>query len=235
MNRWFLSGFLLVTGTACLAGSLSAWPWSNEQRKAERELKAGNLEKALRHYEMARLVEPDNPALDYNVGNVLHMGGRFPEAITEYAQALDGSDQKLAEMTHYNSGNTYYRMGDLEKAVSSYVKALLENPQDVDAKHNLEMALKVDQQKQHEQEQDKKGGEDKEKSQEEEKEPDQKQQDEEEGKGSPEEEEPRPREGELTREQAERILNALNEQEKEERKELKEARSRTGVRVERDW
>jgi len=236
MSRRFAVALLFVAGAICSAGSLSAWPWSNEERKAEREMKAGNLEKALRHYEMARLVEPDNPALDYNVGNVLHRGGRFEEAITEYTQALDGSDTKLAEMTHYNIGNTFYRMGDLERAVRSYVNALLEDPQDLDAKHNLEMALKANQEEKQQDEQDKKGGDEKQKKEDEQKKPDREQDERKEEKEEPREErEPRPQEGELTEEQAERILNALNEQEKEERKDLKETRSRAGARVEKDW
>jgi tetratricopeptide (TPR) repeat protein len=235
MNGRSLRAVLLFIGLVCAAQPVSGWPWSNDQRKAERKMRAGDLKSALRHYEMARLRDPDNPALDYNVGNVLHLDTRFDEAVVEYAKVLERSDGNLAQMTHYNVGNTFYRAGDLEKAERSYVNALLENPYDVDAKYNLEMALKAKEEKEQQEEQEKKGGKD-EKKDEKQKEPDREQEKQEEDKPQAEDEkEPRPREGKLTKDQAERILNALNEQEKKERKDLKEARSRSGVRVEKDW
>jgi tetratricopeptide (TPR) repeat protein len=197
-------------------------------------MKAGDLSKALGHYRTARLKDPDNPALDYNVGNVLHLDNKFAEAITEYSKALQGAEDELAQMTHYNMGNTHYRAQDLEKAIRSYVDALLADPEDQDAKHNLEMALRATQQQQQQQEdKEDKGGEDNEKEEEEKKEPDPN--DEQEEQQPEEGEEDGPQEGDLTREQAERILNALNEQEKKDRKDMKEAESRTGVRVDKDW
>jgi tetratricopeptide (TPR) repeat protein len=138
-------------------------------------------------------------------------------------------------MTHYNIGNTYYRSGDLEKAAEFYVNALLEDPYDQDAKHNLEMALKAEEEKEQKEEQGKEGGEDEKESEKQKKpEPEEKER-EEEKSGDEDEREPSPREGGLTMEQAERILNALSEQEKKERKDLKETSSRSGVRVEKDW
>lgn len=230
----FFSGLALFMALVLCSVSASAWPWSNEERKAERQMRKGEYAKALRHYQAARLKDPDNRALDYNVGNVLHLDNNFAEALGEYSKALKGADQELAEMTYYNIGNTYYRSQDLEKAVQSYTNALLEDPEDLDAKHNLEMALRVMQEREQQQDQKDKGGEDNEKEDEEEKKPDPNEEEQE--KQEPqEEEEPRPQEGDLTKEQAERILNALNEQEKRDRKDLKESRSRTGARVEKDW
>ncbi len=224
LSRFFVLAFFcglvaLYSSTAC-----EAWPWSNEQRKAERHFRKDNFEQALRHYENARLKEPDNPALDYNVGNVFHMDNRFQEAVGEYAKAVAASEPVLKEMTQYNMGNTFYRMGDMNSAADSYIKALLENPEDYDAKHNLEMALRMMEQQQQEQQQ----------QDEQEKKEEEKEEEKGEDKGE-EKEQPQPREGELSKEQAERILEALNEQEKKERKELKKSKAKAKVYVEKDW
>ncbi len=218
------SALVFFCGLVVLYSSVTcdAWPWSNEQRKAERHFRKNNFEQALRYYENARLKDPDNPALDYNVGNVYHMDDRFQEAVDEYSKAIPRSQPVLEEITHYNMGNTFYRMGDVNRAVESYINALLENPEDYDAKHNLEMALRMMEQQQQKQQQQK----NKQEKNEEEKE--------EEDKGE-KKEQPQPREGELSKEQAERILDALNEQEKKERKEMKKSKARAKVYVEKDW
>jgi len=155
------------------------------------------------------------------------MDSRLEAAAGEYSKVIAKSDSDLKEMTYYNMGNTFYRMDDMNRAIESYVRALLEDPQDHDAKHNLEMALNAVQQQQKEREKQ-----DEEKEERDEKEQEQEREDE---KGTEEKKEPQPREGEMTKEQAERILNALNEQEKKERKELKKSESRAKVYVEKDW
>ena len=210
----------------CCADVCLAWPWSNDQRKAEKHFKAGDFEEALHHYENARLRDPDNPALDYNVGNVLHADSRFQEATGEYSRTINRSDSGLREVSYYNLGNTFFRMGDVNKAIESYVRALLENPEDYDAKHNLEMALKMLEQQQQKQEKEKRG-----ESEQEEKE----EQQPEERKEEEEEKQPEPKEGEMSKEQAERILNALEAQEKKERKELEKSKAKAKVYVEKDW
>lgn len=225
--RLFPIALLTLASAVWTPGICGAWPWSNEQKRAERQLRAGNLEQALRHYENARLRDPDNPALDYNVGNVLHMNNRLEAAAGEYSKAITRSDSDLKEMSYYNMGNTFYRMGDMNRAIESYIRALLEDPQDHDAKHNLEMALRMIQQ--HKEQKEKQ---DQEKEEKDEKEQQQKS---EEQKDTVEEREVQPKEGEMSREQAERILNALNEQEKEERRELRKSKSKAKFYVEKDW
>ncbi|MEZ4589781.1 MAG: tetratricopeptide repeat protein [Chloroflexota bacterium] len=43
----------------------------------------------------------------------------------------------------FNLGNSYFQLGDLEAAVVAYQIALRLNPNDLDAKHNLELALQM--------------------------------------------------------------------------------------------
>ena len=63
----------------------------------------------------------------------------------------------MAQASLFNAGNSAYNTKSWEAAIESYRQALLRNPDDLDAKHNLELALqqqKQDQQKQDQQKQD---------------------------------------------------------------------------------
>jgi tetratricopeptide (TPR) repeat protein len=97
--------------------------------------------------------EPDAlPLLDYNLGTTDYRLGRFDAAVQTLHAALAG-EPKLAERAYYNLGNTYVwqarssidhatkRMA-LRGAVSSFEEALVLDPNDRDAKWNLEVALR---------------------------------------------------------------------------------------------
>lgn len=92
------------------------------------------------------------PLLDYDLATTEYRLGRFDHAAQNYHIAV-GGDPALAERAYYNLGNTYVwqarssfdhttkRMA-LRAAVSSYEEALVLNPNDADAKWNLEVALR---------------------------------------------------------------------------------------------
>ena len=92
------------------------------------------------------------PLLDYDLATTEYRLGRFDAAAQSYHTAV-GGDPRLAERAYYNLGNTYVwqarssidhmtkRMA-LRGAISSYEEALLLDPNDLDAKWNLEVALR---------------------------------------------------------------------------------------------
>ena len=78
---------------------------------------------------------------------------RFPLALKQLNSALVTQDLQLQERAYYNLGNTEYRLGtetptpdkklaNWEHAVGSYESALKLNPNDQDAKFNLEVVKK---------------------------------------------------------------------------------------------
>jgi len=174
--------------------------------------------------------------LHYNLGASLYKQQRYEEAIKEFEPALASPDMKLKEKSYYNLGNCHFRMGIaqknlelLKKAAENFQKALEIDPNDQDAKHNLEVVRRQiklqsqqpppqtcpqpqnqnqqaqDQQKKQEQQkqaQNKKGGEQEQKPA---------------GAGQPTRE--------LSKEEAERILKSLSEQEKEELKKQMEVQA----------
>ena len=90
----------------------------------------------------------------YNEANALHMMERYPEALQKYHESLSEDTVQTGRM-FYNRGNTLVKMGSLPEAVESYVQALRYLPDDPDARHNLEMALRMMQENKQQQEQQK--------------------------------------------------------------------------------
>jgi mxaK protein len=91
----------------------------------------------------------------YNLGTALLRLRSFDEARPHLAAALPGSDRVLGERAHYNIGNTELepaftdtaqseeRTVRLRRAIGQYKRALLLDPADRDAKWNLELAQRL--------------------------------------------------------------------------------------------
>ena len=128
----FLALILLLAG--CNSGAYSKNTQGN-QLFAE-----GKFNEALEAYQNAQVEDPDAPQPHYNAGNVLHEQAAYSEAITETLNALHGADSTLASWVNYNVGNSAFHLGQYEQAIEQYKTTLRTDPDDWDAKLNLEIA-----------------------------------------------------------------------------------------------
>jgi Ca-activated chloride channel family protein len=126
--------------------------------KAHRKVEEGNrlyaegqLDDALRAYTEAQVSAPDAPELLYDIGNVLYRNDDLISAEEAYAKALASAPPAWAGAAAYNHGNALFAQERFEDAAASYRRALEFDPGDVDAKHNLEIALRRVQQEQQQQ------------------------------------------------------------------------------------
>lgn len=102
---------------------------------------SGQLEQALGAYAQLLAERPDLPEIAYNTGNTLHRLGDYARAVQETRRALPPTTAGLGAATFYALGNHYLAQGDLPNAYQAYRNALLLDPQDRDAKYNLELTL----------------------------------------------------------------------------------------------
>jgi Ca-activated chloride channel family protein len=116
--------------------------YARHNNEGNRLAQEGRLDEALNRYQTARVERPGAPEVDYNIGNVLHQKEVYDTALMAYQDALGRLRGSLVPNTYYNMGNTLFRQGEYESAVEAYKRALIENPVDQDAKFNLELALK---------------------------------------------------------------------------------------------
>jgi tetratricopeptide (TPR) repeat protein len=207
-------------------------------RQGNRLYQEKKYDEALKRYTEAQKEAPDAPQLHYNLGNVYFRKGDLEKAGNEYRRALDSADPGLDPRAVYNLGNTFFTRQEYRDAIAAYQRALKLNPSDQDAKRNLELALlrMKQQQKQEPRGGDPKDEEKKEQQKQEQPTPsegEQKKQD------TPQKQQPqageRKEKGSLSKEEAERILNALQEDEKENMKKQVAAAKEDQEEVEKDW
>ena len=210
--------------------------------------KKADFEGALSKYQDAQIDEPENPVLHFNSGDARYKMEKYEEAVKEYEKASYSKDIALQAKSYYNIGNSLYKTGKMPEAIQYYQKCLELNPKDKDAKYNIEFVRKkikeqIDKNKQEGKEskeskdskEGKKGKENKDKK-------DQNQQakeakedkDKKDGKDKQAGEEKKDK---MSKEDAERILKAINEDEKKalDKKKENQMKNYQWGNVQEDW
>ena len=142
-----LALILLAVGlAACSEDSLQT-----KIDQANRLFDSGSYQAALESYQALLAQRPDLPELSYNTGNTLHRLGQYQRAIADTRRALPPNDTQLGAITYYALGNHYLALENLELAYDAFRNALLLDPDDADAKHNLELTLLLLQQEEQQQ------------------------------------------------------------------------------------
>src|SRR5262249_57822098 len=67
---------------------------------------------------------------------------RYDEAREAYRRASEAAGPSLKERDLYNMGNALAQLGDTQGAIGAYRKALVLEPRDEEARHNLEVLLR---------------------------------------------------------------------------------------------
>ena len=155
-NAQINSLLLLMVATLLLAACGSSAGRYNNRGNAEFE--EGDYTAALDNYREAQNEDPDAAEPYYNSGNSLHKQGNLESAETQLKQANRTAEGELAQHSNYNLGNTFYEGQNFESAIEAYKESLRLNPDDKDAKYNLELALKQQQQQEQQQQQQQGGG-----------------------------------------------------------------------------
>ena len=231
---------------AALFGIFFAGRWSDMVRslpeQAEGAYKQKDYQKALELYQEAQTHNPDSDTLAYNLGNTMYQLGRYQEARKLFNRILENKNPVLSTNSYYNMGNTLYRMGrrtddqqSYSQAVEAFKQAIRIDPGDRDAKYNYELVKRLlrEQQQQQQQDQDNQNQQNQEKKQDQQQQQkddkqqqqDQNMKDQQQQQEQTKEQQPQPKPGQMSKEEAERILEALAQMEKNEQEKKKEKKS----------
>ena len=127
-------------------------------REGAEHFEAGRLEEALRAFSRAEGEFPDAPENDLNIAGVHYRLGEaegapageegpLAEALRGYQAALAGGaggpDGEVRRDAFYNLANTLFRGGAFREAAAAYGEAIALDPQDLEARQNLERALRA--------------------------------------------------------------------------------------------
>jgi len=228
-------------------------------KEANELMAEGDYEGAEKAYSRALEINPDYKPAQFNLGNLYQKRAR--DIISKAAQTEDQAEQqKLLQSsqkfskqavssyenvaqsaenkeeinkTQYNLGNAHLLSGDVNKSIESYKEALRNNPNDEDARYNLAYAQhlqqKQQQQKQDQQKQQQQQNQDQQKQeqqQEQEQKQDQQQQ----------QQQQQQQDQQLSKEEAQKMLEALMKQEKDLQEKLKKKKRKAQrVKIEKDW
>lgn len=180
---------------------------------------------AISNYQQATEKSPANAIAQYNLGNAYYKNKKTDEAIQAYENAQANAVLKSDKSkSFYNKGVVLQNNKKLPECIEAYKNALKLNPQDEDARQNLQKALQ--QQKQQQQKENKEQKKPKE---------DQKQKNKEKQKEEEKNDQPKPQPSKLTKEDAEEKLKALLQQEKNLQDKLRKVNTATSVKPEKDW
>ena len=170
----------------------------------------GKFPEAVKAYQDALVLEPDNVRIHYDIGRALYASKQHAEAIDHFQLGLLTKSRGLRSRSLYNMGNAQFRENRLDEAIASYAQSLLQNPGDLNAKQNLEYALK---EKQHRQQKP-----DSTQHQPQQQPQDSKQQQQQQRPQPQQAQQAQARNGEISKDQADRMLQALQSREKENMK-----------------
>ncbi len=175
--------------------------------KALKQIENKELEKA--ELVLLNLIKknPNRAETYYNLGNLYFSIDSFDKAKVCYTSSVNiKCDSNLKAKSYFNLGNTYIKKSDFKSAINSYTQSLIYRNNDPFAIHNLCYALKKQEQQQNQQNQDKQNQENKDNKENKQNQPEENQ---EQKQDKPE------KSNELTKRQADILLDALKNQEKQ--------------------
>ncbi len=239
---------VLIFATSALAQKENKYIRSGNDNYEEENFKDAEVD-----YMKALEKNPESLRSQYNLGGALYKQENFEDASKLYNNLASLGTEKVSPAdSYYNLGNTLLKAEKYPESIEAYKNALRLNPDDMDAKYNLEYAKKKlqDQQQQEQnqdqdQDQDKKDEEnkDQEKQDQEQKDQEQKDQDQQEQNQDQQQQEQnqqqqqqQPQPQQISKQDAERMLEALKN---DENKTLEKVNLQKGKgkakKVEKDW
>jgi len=207
------------------------------------------------NYRKALEKEPNNWDASYNLANSLYKQGKFEESTKQFqaVATLDSGDKDKTAQAYHNLGNSLLQASKLDEAIEAYKNALRNNPKDLETKYNLTWAMnKKKEQQEQEQNQDqnqdqenKDENQDKQdqqqqdqqdKKEEQQQQDQQQQQEQQEEKQDQQQQQQQEQQDQISKEDAMRILQALENDEKEVQDKVQKQKAKAKKRTtEKDW
>ena len=191
-------------------------------RRGNRLMRDSVYDKAQVEYQKAIEKDNTNPISHYNLGNALLYQSKAEDAMKEYETAarLEKDKSRLAQIYH-NMGVVLQSAKQFDKAVACYRNSLRNDPTNNETRYNYALSLfqlkkQQKEDNQQDQQKDEQG-----KNEKEEKEQQQQQQDKKEEQQEQQEQQPQPEQ--MSRENAEQMLNAAMQDEKATQEKIQRA------------
>lgn len=222
----------------------------DDVNKANSAYKNGDYETAEALFRQALEKNPEDSRLYYNLATTLAAQGKSEEALDFFNQfktmTETAADRSKAD---YNIGKSYAEQEKWAEATEAFKSALMQNPNDTEAKHNYELSRQKLQEQQQQQEQnqdqqnqdqqqDEKENDKKEQDQqqnEQQQNQDQQNQDQQQDEQQQQQQQSQPQQQQVSKEEAKKLLEALDKKEKDLLKQFKKKQTKPTKKNAKDW
>jgi hypothetical protein len=223
-----ISSFLLIS--SILSADILTYDKAIQNLKGIKYYNKNNFQDSEKKFNDNAIRYPDDSRLHFNQGNAQYKNGKLEDAEHSYNLILKNRDFNERSKALQNLGNVKFQQKDYKKAIGNYRDALIEDPQNMDARYNYELAARMLQQQQQEKQQQNKNDENKDQEKKEQQKDQQKQQeqqdDQQKQKQDKEKQQKQEQQQNMKKDQkkedAEKMLKALLQKEKEEMKKEKQ-------------
>jgi Ca-activated chloride channel homolog len=246
LNRSKLKSLILFV-LLILTANIFAQTDKKYIRKGNREYNKSKYPDSEISYRKAIDQNKQYPDAVFNVGDALYKQNKFEEAGKQFAASADQNVDKAKKSAGlYNMGNALLKANKLQESIEAYKNSLKLLPDNKEAKYNLAYAqdlLKQQQEKQKNQkDQDKKdqnndkNKQDKNKDQQKDQKNENKDQQKDPNKNQDQKQQQKPQNGEISKEDAQRLLNSLANDEKNVQEKVKLAKAqKEKIRTVKNW
>ncbi len=231
-NKYIIFGLLLF-----ISGHAMAQKQEREYiRKGNRQYKDSLFVDAEINYRKALEINPGSTQAYTNLGNALAFQDNFEEAMEQYMNAakIEKDKDKLAEIYH-NAGVLFHAAQDYAKAIEAYKMSLRNNPKDDETRYNLALAQKMLEDQQDQQDQNNDQQQDQQDQQQDQQQDNDQNQDQQDQNNDQQPPEPEQNENEMSKENAEQLLNSVLQDEKDVQDKVKKQQVLQGRGLDKDW
>ena len=136
-------GALLVFATVLALLMMACGPTPSQvNNSGHGPYQSGDYAAALDAYQLALERSPEYGEPYYNSGNALYRMEEYERSLDTYDESLGFAEGDLRARGFFNRGNASFQSEEYAAAVEAYKEVLRMNPDDEEAKHNLELALR---------------------------------------------------------------------------------------------
>lgn len=237
-GSWFKQGILLLPALLLSGISLFAQGERKFIRQGNREFEKQNYSESEISYR--RAIDKNKSSADavFNAGDALYKQEKFEDAGKQFIESHrmnEDRDKKAGSM--YNLGNSLLKAGKLKESIEAYKNSLRLNPGNMQAKYNLAYAQdRLKEQEEQQQQQQDQQNQDQNKDQQDQNQDKQNDQKESEDQNKQDEQQQSDQQQSMSKEDAERLLNAIANDEKEVQEKVKEAKAaKQRVKTLKNW
>jgi tetratricopeptide (TPR) repeat protein len=216
---------------------------NKEIRKGVKLFQDSSYAKAEQKFRNALQKDQNSFISSFNLADAIYKQENYEQSESLFKALTEKAENKEEKsMAFHNLGNSLFKQDKIEESIEAYKNALRNNPSDLDSKYNLSLAqnLLKEQEENKEEEEEEEEKEEKEKEEEKESEKESENESENADENSEKQDQEKPQEptdpNEMTDEEAQQMLDALEQQEKDLQEDLQKKKGKAvNLKIEKDW